>query len=205
MAKLYFFYSAMNAGKSTHLLQSAYNYEQRGMRVLLFLPSIDGRAGEGVISSRIGLSRSARSVDPSSDLYRIVDEVGHEDGFDAVFVDEAQFLTPAQVLQLTMIVDKVGIPVLTYGLRTDFRGEPFEGSKYLLAWAEELVEIKTVCSSGRKATMSARFHEDTRVYEGEQIEIGYHYQPMARHLFELERVSPIGYPPHASARVEPKD
>ena len=94
MAKLYFFYSAMNAGKSTHLLQSAYNYEQRGMRVLLFLPSIDGRAGEGVISSRIGLSRSARSVDPSSDLYRIVDEVGHEEGFDAVFVDEAHCLAP---------------------------------------------------------------------------------------------------------------
>ena len=192
MAKLYFFYSAMNAGKSTHLLQSAHNYEQRGMRPLLFLPAIDGREGRGIISSRIGLSRDAVSIGAEADLYALVGADRAAAPLDAVFVDEAQFLTPKQVLQLTLVVDKYNLPVMTYGLRTDFRGEPFEGSKYLLAWAEELVEIKTVCASGRKATMSARFQDGERIYEGEQIEIGYHYMPMSRQIFELERVSPIG-------------
>jgi thymidine kinase len=196
MAKLYFFYSAMNAGKSTSLLQSDYNYRQRGMKTLLFTPQLDQREGEGRIHSRIGLSEPATIFSKDMDLFDYTRKAHHQEKVNCVFVDEAQFLTPAQVLQLTMICDQLNIPVLTYGLRTDFRGEPFEGSKYLLAWAEELVEVKTVCRSGRKATMSARLNVNgERVFEGEQVQIGYHYEPMSRHIFQLEKISPIGYVP----------
>lgn len=196
MAKLYFFYSAMNAGKSTSLLQSAHNYRQRGLVPALYLPQRDQRAGEGVIRSRIGLEGKATAFDEAFDLFLDVQEKKQQGGVDCVFVDEAQFLTPAQVLQLTMICDQLNTPVLTYGLRTDFRGEPFEGSKYLLAWAEELVEVKTVCSSGRKATMSARVSaEGERVFEGDQVQIGYNYISLSRHRFDLPRSSPIPYPP----------
>lgn len=196
MAKLYFFYSAMNAGKSTSLLQSDYNYRQRGMKTLLFTPQLDQREGEGQIHSRIGLSEPATVFSREMDLFDYTRKIHHQEQVHCVFVDEAQFLTPAQVLQLTMICDQLNIPVLTYGLRTDFRGEPFEGSKYLLAWAEELVEVKTVCRSGRKATMSARLNANgERVFEGEQVQIGYHYEPMSRHIFQLEKISPIGYVP----------
>ncbi len=196
MAKLYFFYSAMNAGKTTSLLQSAHNYTQRGMRPVLYLPARDTRAGEGVIRSRIGLESPAIAFDETFDLFEDVRARRAEGAVDCVFVDEAQFLTPAQVLQLTMVCDRLHTPVLTYGLRTDFRGEPFEGSKYLLAWAEELVEVKTVCRSGRKATMSARMSPlGERVIEGAQVDIGYHYEPLSRQLFDLPATSPIPYPP----------
>jgi len=195
MAKLYFYYSAMNAGKSTTLLQSAYNYEERGMKVLLFTPNVDDRSGVGKIASRIGLQREALAFSKDFDLYKKVQsESTADEPVSCVLVDESQFLTPQQVLQLTLVCDKLNVPVLCYGIRTDFRGEPFEGSKYLLAWADELTEIKTICHSGKKATMNARMDADgNRVWEGEQIQIGTNYISLSRKEFQLQRVSPIGY------------
>jgi len=194
MAKLYFYYSAMNAGKSTTLLQSDYNYRERGMQTLLFTPRFDDRYGEAKVTSRIGLQADAIAFHPEDDLFVQTRGRHSEQPIHCVLVDEAQFLSPAQVLQLTLVVDRLDIPVLCYGLRTDFRGEPFEGSKYLLAWADSLVELKTVCSTGRKATFNARLDSDgKRVLEGDQIDIGHHYVAMSRKSFELVRVSPIDY------------
>lgn len=207
MAKLYFYYAAMNAGKSTTLLQSAYNYRERGMRPALFTPRLDRRAGEGVIGSRIGLSESATGFDRGDDLFALVAADADSAPLHCVFVDEAQFLTKSQVLQLTLVCDRLRIPVLCYGLRTDFRGEPFEGSKYLLAWAEELVEIKTVCASGAKATMNARLDANgDRVFEGDQIDIGHHYVAMSRRHFELDRAlgTPYRSPNDEGAKNDPK-
>ncbi len=196
MAKLYFYYSAMNAGKSTTLLQAAHNYEERGMRVLLFTPQIDDRAGVGNISSRLGLTREAFSFDAEFDLFVQIRDEQKKSQIACVFIDEAQFLTSKQVLQLTMVCDRIGIPVLCYGLRTDFRGEPFEGSKYLLAWADVLGEIKTICYTGKKAIMNARLDESgKRVTEGEQVAIGLNYVSLSRKEFGLEQVSPIQYRP----------
>ena len=196
MAKLYFYYSAMNAGKSTTLLQSEYNYRERGMRTLCFTPRLDDRYGSGLITSRIGLQREAKVFGRDFDLYAYVCENHAGDPYHCILVDEAQFLTAEQVLQLTLVVDRLHVPVLCYGLRTDFRGEPFEGSKYLLSWAEELVEIKTVCRSGRKATMNVRLDaEGERIDSGSQIDIGHHYESVARDQFDLLRVSPIRYTP----------
>jgi len=199
MAKLYFYYSAMNAGKSTTLLQSDYNYKERGMRTLLFTTTLDDRYEKGLISSRIGLSAEATIFDKDFDLFATVRKEHAEQHVDCVLVDEAQFLTGKQVLQLTMVCDELNIPVLTYGLRTDFRGEPFEGSKYLLAWAEELVELKTICRTGRKATMNARLDENgNQVIEGEQVDIGHHYVSLCRKEFQLKKVTTIDYqPPNA--------
>ena len=192
MSKLYFFYSAMNAGKTTSLLQSDHNYRQRGMNTLLYTSQRDHRSGLGMISSRIGLAREAHLITAQTDLFTEVSNHVVREPVHCIFIDEAQFLSPQQVVQATMICDQLNIPVLAYGLRTDFRGEPFEGSKYLLAWAEELVEVKTVCRSGRKATMSARLNSDgERVWEGNQVEIGYHYEPLSRHLFDLPNISPV--------------
>ena len=194
MAKLYFYYSAMNAGKSTTLLQSAHNYEERGMKVLLFTPKLDDRSGEGKIASRIGLNRDAFPFQNDCDLFLHVRDAHRQDPISCVLVDEAQFLSARQVLQLTLVCDHLNIPVLCYGLRTDFRGEPFEGSKYLLAWAEEIVEIKTVCHSGKKATMNARLDaEGNQIFEGAQIDIGLHYVALSRKEFRLDLASPIGY------------
>ncbi len=194
MAKLYFYYSAMNAGKSTTLLQAAHNYEEQGMKVLLLTPIIDHRDGVGTISSRLGIARDALAFDQAFDLYAEVQKQHSEGPVSCVFVDECQFLTDVQVLQLTFICDRLNIPVLCYGLRTDFQGEPFEGSKYLLAWADELGEIKTICTSGKKATMNARMDENgNRVSAGEQISIGHNYVSMSRKEFGLEDVSPIKY------------
>jgi thymidine kinase len=174
MAKLYFYYSAMNAGKSTTLLQSAHNYHERGMRTLVLTPRLDHRAGVGVVRSRIGLESAALAFEQSDDLAKLVAaDIARHGRLNCVLVDEAQFLTRAQVWQLGDVVDELGIPVLTYGLRTDFRGELFEGSRYLLAWADELEEIKTICHSGRKATMVVRVDASGRaVTEGPQVEIG---------------------------------
>ena len=189
MPKLHFFYSAMNAGKTTSLLQSAHNYRQRGMHVVLYTPECNSRDGDGVIRSRIGLQQSANILGADDDLFAEVKRNHEERPTHCVFIDEAQFLTPHQVLQATRICDELGIPVCAYGLRTDFRGEPFEGSKYLLAWSEELIEVKTICSSGRKATMSARLdHRGERVWEGDQLDVGYHYVPMSRSTFDLPLV-----------------
>jgi len=203
MAKLYFYYSAMNAGKSTTLLQAAYNYQERGMRTLVYAPSIDDRHGVGKITSRIGLKSEAIALPSSIDLFESVRQQHLLKPVHCVLIDEAQFLTAKQVLQATRVCDHLGIPVLCYGIRTDFQGEPFEGSMYLLAWAEEISEIKTVCHSGRKATMNARLDAaGNRVWEGQQVDIGHHYVAMSRKEFQLERVSPVGKPNADSATVD---
>ncbi len=174
MAKLYFYYSAMNAGKTTTLLQSAYNYHERGMRTLILTPALDDRHGEGVVASRIGLKANAVRFGGEENLFaRVEADLSARGPLHCVLVDEAQFLTRAQAWQLTDVVDKLNIPVLAYGLRTDFRGELFEGSRYLLAWADNIDEIKTICHTGRKATMVVRVDEQGRaVTEGPQVEIG---------------------------------
>lgn len=173
MAKLYFYYSAMNAGKTTALLQSAHNYRERGMNPLLFTPQLDDRYEVGVIQSRIGLKSQALTFAGGSDLLQMTRNQLEERNIHCVLVDEAQFLTRDQVYQLTEVVDELGIPVLCFGLRTDFQGELFEGSRYLLAWADELQELKTICHTGRKATMVVRVDENGyAVQQGSQIEIG---------------------------------
>ncbi len=174
MAKLYFYYSAMNAGKTTTLLQSAHNYHERGMRTLIYTPRLDNRYGEGVVASRIGLKASGRIFERDDDLFAMTRaDVESRGALNCVLVDEAQFLTKAQVWQLTEIVDALNVPVLAYGLRTDFRGELFEGSQYLLAWADSFTEIKTICHTGRKATMVVRVDEHGRaVTQGPQVQIG---------------------------------
>jgi thymidine kinase len=174
MAKLYFYYSAMNAGKTTTLLQSAHNYRERGMRVAILAPRLDDRAGSGKVASRIGLSADAVGFDPGDDLLAWANaDIATHGRIDCLLVDEAQFLRKPQVWQLSEVVDRLRIPVLCYGLRTDFRGELFEGSQYLLAWADEISEIKTICHSGKKATMTVRVDEQGyAVQEGPQVEIG---------------------------------
>lgn len=174
MAKLYFYYSAMNAGKTTTLLQSAHNYHERGMRVLILTPKLDHRAGSGTVASRIGLKAAGHAFTHAEDLERLVrDDIAVHGKLDCVLVDEAQFLAKPQVWQLSEVVDALHVPVLCYGLRTDFRGELFEGSQYLLAWADELSEIKTICHSGRKATMTVRVDDAGHaVQQGPQVEIG---------------------------------
>ncbi len=174
MAKLYFYYSAMNAGKSTILLQSAYNYKERGMDALLFSPAIANRGGENKIHSRIGLSADAIFIDPDFDLFEYVKKAKQNDPkLTCILIDEAQFLKKHQVTQLTQIVDILDLPVLAYGIRSDFQGEPFEGSIYLLVWADNLIEIKTICHCSRKATMNARIDANGNVIrKGSQIQIG---------------------------------
>jgi len=174
MAKLYFYYSAMNAGKTTTLLQSAYNYSERGMRPLLLTPAIDTRFGEGVIASRIGLSAPAYRFTPDDDILQLVEaDLAAHGPLHCVLVDESQFMKRAQVWQLTDVVDRLRVPVLAYGLRTDFRGELFEGSQYLLAWADHLEEVKTICHTGSKATMVVRVDEHGRaIHDGPQVQIG---------------------------------
>ncbi len=175
MAKLHFYYSAMNAGKTTTLLQSNHNYNERGMETLLFTPAIDDRYAEGVMASRIGLKADATPFSNTFNFFEFTKDRVKSGGKkpSCILIDEAQFLTKSQVYQLTQIITEFGIPTLTYGLRSDFLGEPFEGSLYLLAWAEELNEIKTVCHCGSKATMNARIDENGKmVSEGNQVEIG---------------------------------
>ena len=174
MPKLHFYYSAMNAGKSTTLLQSSYNYRERGMDTLIFVPSIGTRDGEKKISSRIGLESDAINFTPQADLCMLTKEyLALSPKIRCVFVDEAHFLTKAQVWQLTEIVDKCRVPVLAYGLRSDFRGEPFEASQYLMAWAEELIEIKTICHCGKKAIMNPRINAKGEIETtGAQFEVG---------------------------------
>ena len=173
MAKLYFNYSSMNAGKTTVLLQSAHNYRERGMTPMLFTPKLDDRYGEGWIKSRIGLQARATIFTPDYDLFEATRTELEERSIHCVLVDEAQFLSRDQVFQLSEIVDRLSIPVLCFGLRTDFQGELFEGSKHLLAWADELTEIKTICHTGRKANMVVRVDDEGyALKEGAQVEIG---------------------------------
>lgn len=173
MSKVYFYYSAMNAGKSTVLLQSSYNYQERGMRTLLFAPAVDQRAGLGRIASRIGLEADANAFTTNDNLYKIVAVEHAEKPIACVLIDEAQFLTRRQVEQLAAVADELDLPVLCYGLRTDFQGNLFEGSAALLGWADDLIELKTICHCGRKATMNLRVGPDGKaVREGAQVEIG---------------------------------
>ncbi|MDP6294664.1 MAG: thymidine kinase [SAR324 cluster bacterium] len=173
MAKLYFYYSAMNAGKTTTLLQSAYNYRERRMNTLVLKPSIDDRHTAAVVRSRIGLEANAVCFQKDDDLLELTEERHQKTPLSCLLLDEAQFLTKSQVFALGEVVDKLGIPVLAYGLRTDFKGELFEGSLHLLAWADELLEIKTVCHCGKKANMVLRLDENgTPLKSGEQIQIG---------------------------------
>lgn len=173
MAKLYFYYSSMNAGKSTNLLQSSYNYKERGMNTLVLAPRFDDRYGEGRVTSRIGIESEATTFTGETDLFELIESSTSAERLHCVLIDEAQFLTRDQVFQLGEVTDRLGIPVLAYGLRTDFRGEPFEGSKYLLAWSDNLKEIKAICDCGAKATMVVRVGEDGKaVTEGSQVEIG---------------------------------
>ena len=191
MAKLYFNYSSMNAGKSTALLQANHNYEERGMQTQLFTYSGDNRFGKSRIVSRIGISADANTFHSKTNL---VDEFRRglsKDEIKCVLVDEAQFLTKQQVEQLGIIVDEFGVPVLAFGIRTDFQGELFEGSKYLLAWADNLKEIKTVCWCGRKATMVVRINTEGKIIsEGEQLEIGGNekYVPLCRAHFRKRKL-----------------
>ncbi|TDH34422.1 thymidine kinase [Pseudohoeflea suaedae] len=173
MAKLYFNYSTMNAGKSTLLLQASYNYRERGMRTVLFTAALDDRAGAGKIASRIGLSSEAIPFRSEDDLHEVVNGLMSEGPIACVFVDEAQFLSEEQVWQLARVADRLGVPVMAYGLRTDFRGKLFPGSEALLAISDSLREVRTICHCGRKATMVVRQDESGEVIrEGAQIEVG---------------------------------
>lgn len=173
MAQLYFYYSAMNAGKSTSLLQSAHNYREQGMQVALFTAAIDDRYGTGVIRSRIGLQETASLFDAHSEFFAPIKHDHQRQSLACVLVDEAQFLSAQQVDELAQVVDELNIPVLCFGIRTDFQGELFPGSSRLLAIADKLAELKTVCSCGRKATMTVRIDDSGQVVAaGEQVEIG---------------------------------
>jgi thymidine kinase len=173
MSKVYFYYSAMNAGKSTALLQASYNYHERGMRTMVFIPAIDDRHAPGVVKSRIGLEAEAIALQLTDNLLSRVSEAHAVQPVSCVLVDEAQFLTREQVEQLTEVSDQLGIPVLCYGLRTDFQANLFAGSAALLALADNLIELKTVCHCGRKAIMNLRVGPDGHaVREGAQVEIG---------------------------------
>ena len=189
MAKLYFYYSSMNAGKSTALLQSSYNYRERGMNTLVLAPQFDDRYGEGKVTSRIGIEAEAHTFTNETDLFALVEGINRDDALHCVLVDEAQFLTRDQVFQVSEVTDRLNIPVLAYGLRTDFQGEPFEGSKYLLAWSDNLKEIKAICHCGTKATMVVRMDESGKaVTQGSQVEIGGNdrYVSMCRKHFKKE-------------------
>ncbi|ETX16057.1 thymidine kinase [Roseivivax halodurans JCM 10272] len=173
MAKLYFHYSTMNAGKSTLLLQAAHNYEERGMSVMLMTATVDARAGRNRIGSRIGLGRDAEGFDEGTDICAAVVERQRQGEIACLFLDEAQFLTEAQVWQCARVADDLGVPVMCYGLRVDFRGQLFPGSAALLAIADWLREVRTICHCGRKATMVVRQDEAGRVLtEGAQVQIG---------------------------------
>lgn len=173
MAKLYFNYSAMNAGKSTILLQASHNYHERGMTTLLLTAQLDNRAGVGQIASRIGLQAEAHLFHQATDLASLIEQQHKAKALSCVLVDEAQFLSPAQVWQLAHVSDAFGIPVMCYGLRTDFQGNLFPGSATLLAIADNLREIRTICHCGRKATMVVRQTADGDIAkDGAQIEIG---------------------------------
>ena len=186
MAKLYFNYSSMNAGKSTALLQANHNYLERGMKTKMFTFSGDNRYEENKIVSRIGISADANSFSEATDLFQKLIEDKELKKIKCVLIDEAQFLKKNQVEQLGKIVDELDIAVLAFGIRTDFQGELFEGSKYLLAWADNLKEIKTVCWCGRKATMVVRLDSKGNILsEGQQLEIGGNekYFPLCRAHF----------------------
>lgn len=186
MAQLYFYYSAMNAGKSTHLLQSSYNYEERGMQCLLFTAQIDNRYETGKIASRLGITANAELFSDTTDIFEHVQHSLTKRQVDCVLVDEAQFLATEQVRQLCDIVDLLNIPVLAYGIRTDFLGNAFSGSAALLSWADKLIELKTICHCGKKANFVVRLDESGKALtQGQQVEVGGNdrYESMCRKHF----------------------
>jgi len=187
MAQLYFYYSSMNAGKSTHLLQSSYNYNECDLRTVLYTAQIDDRYAKGRVSSRLGIHADAQLFNENTDLLTEIQTLQQEGAIACVLIDEAQFLSKTQVKQLTDIVDALNIPVLAYGIRTDFLGQTFSGSAALLAWADKLVELKTICHCGRKANFVIRIdHNGTAATGGEQVEVGGNerYQALCRRHFK---------------------
>ncbi|MEJ6504533.1 MAG: thymidine kinase [Rhodobacter sp.] len=173
MAKLYFHYSTMNAGKSTALLQASHNYREGGMQTYLLTAQFDNRAGQARIASRIGIGQDADTFSPADDLFAKLKSRFAMEKVACVFFDEAQFLTKEQVWQLACSVDDLGVPIMCYGLRVDFRGDLFPGSAALLAWADEMREVRTICACGKKATMVVRNGPDgTPLRDGEQVLIG---------------------------------
>jgi len=187
MAQLYFYYSAMNAGKSTHLLQSAYNYRERGMRCVLYTAQIDDRFEQGKVASRLGINADAMLFEATTDLFQKVTTEHQQHNVDCVLIDEAQFLSKQQVKQLTDVVDLLKIPVLAYGIRTDFLGQTFEGSAALLAWSDKMIELKTICHCGKKANFVVRIDEHGKaVTSGEQVEVGGNdrYESLCRKHFK---------------------
>ncbi|HEX9964789.1 MAG TPA: thymidine kinase [Allosphingosinicella sp.] len=194
MAKLYFYYAAMNAGKSTVLLQTAFNYRERGMEPMLWTAAVHDRSGLGVIDSRIGITAQANAYEPETDLRREVEAELKKRPLHCILIDEAQFLSRVQVLQLAAICDEFDLPVLAYGLRTDFQANLFEGSATLLALADKLVELKAICECGRKASMNLRVDSTgAAVATGAQTEIGGNdrYVALCRRHF-MERLSEAG-------------
>ena len=191
MAKLYFRYSAMNAGKTTALLQVAHNYEEHGRAVRIFTSALDDRYGIGNVTSRLGPQRNASTFDTALDFYAHLESIGE---LSCVLVDEAQFLTAAQVQQLHRAAHVLGIPVICYGIRSDFQGEPFPGAAYLLTLADSIEELKTICACGKKATMNVRIDADgRRITAGEQIAIEgqTRYIQQCAQCFYLHRVPPL--------------
>jgi len=191
MAKLYFNYSAMNAGKSTVLLQASHNYIERGMTTFLLTARLDDRAGEGVIASRIGIAADAGRFDGDDDLMEMVKQRHQDQNLHCVLVDEAQFLTEDQVWQLAAVADNLGIPVMCYGLRTDFQGKLFPGSAALLSIADDLREIRTICWCGKKATMVVRLGADGQpLDDGDQVDIGGNdkYISLCRHHWKTRKL-----------------
>lgn len=188
MAKLYFQYAAMNAGKSTTLLQASFNYRERGMETALFTAAIDTRRAKGTIASRIGLVADAHTFDEHTNLFLEIEKILREKKTDCILVDEAQFLSAGQVLELAQVVDQLNVPVMCFGLRTDFRGALFPGSAQLLAIADDIRELKTICHCGRKATMNLRVDGDgAAINEGDQIEVGGNERYIAlcrKHFYE---------------------
>jgi thymidine kinase len=172
MAQLYYRYSTMNAGKSIELIKVAYNYEERGKRVLVFTPAIDDRSGVGIVSSRIGIQRDALPISDETNLLDVYMKENAKETVDCVLIDECQFLRKHHIQELVEIVDSCDVPVLAYGLKNDFRNELFEGSYYMLIYADKIEEIKTICWCGRKATMVARVVDGKFVKEGQQIVVG---------------------------------
>lgn len=197
MAQLYYRYSTMNAGKSIELIKVAYNYEERGKNVLTLMPAVDDRYGRGIVTSRIGVQREARIVGDSTDLLQLFIAENDRRKIDCVLVDECQFLKKHHVLELAEIVDSFDVPVLAYGLKNDFRNEMFEGSYYMLIYADKIEEIKTICWCGRKATMVARIVDGKIVKQGQQIVVGGNdmYVSLCRKHYNDGRIGPEGSQP----------
>lgn len=188
MSKLYFRYATMGAGKSLDLLKTAYNYEERNKKVLLLTSKFDNRHGLDKITSRVGLSMPAISISDTTNIFEYVKLQHSINRYDCVLIDEVQFLTKEHIWQLTDIVDELNLTVITYGLRIDYRGEPFEGSCYLMALADKIEELKTICEFGDKATMNLRVVDGNSVFEGEQISIGGNesYVPVCRKYYKQQ-------------------